>query len=300
MTAEVEILRGELAGILYDRTRGDVEYIFGDCITGLRDAEDRITVSFERGAERDFDLVIAADGIRSRTRSLIVGGEPEIRELGVCTAYLTIPRGASDSAWARWHNAPGGRAVALRPDNVGTTRVFLAFLSPPRGHEGLSVDEQKALLRRTFADVEWEAPRVLAALSESTDLYFESIGQVRAPRWSRGRGALVGDAAYCASPLSGMGTSLALVGAYVLAGELAEHAHHRDAFASYERIMRPYVDRAQRLPWGVPRLMYPKTKLGIALFNAGLGLASSRPFRRGLVSPPADAIDLPDYSKAGG
>jgi len=299
MTAEVEILRGELAGILYERTRDDVEYIFGDTIAGLRDAGDRITVSFDRGGERDFDLVIAADGMWSRTRSLVVGDDFEIRELGVCIAYLTIPRGASDGAWARWHNAPGGRVVALRPDNVGTTRALLSFLSPPRGHEGRCADEQKALLRRTFADVEWEAPRVLAALGESADLYFESIGQVRSPRWSRGRCALVGDAGYCASPISGMGTSLALVGAYVLAGELATRAHHGDAFASYERIMRPYVDLAQKLPLGVPRLMYPKTKLGIALFRAGLRLASSPPFRRGLVSPPADAIDLPDYGKAG-
>ncbi len=300
LTAELEILRGDLAGILYDRTRDDGEYIFGDWITGLRDGDDRITVSFERSAERDFDFVVAADGIRSRTRSLIVGDEPEIHELGLYMAYFTIPRGASDSAWARWYNAPGGRAILLRPDNVGTIRAVLSFLSPPRGYETSSVGEQKALLRRTFADVEWEAPRVLAALAESTDMYFESIGQVRTPRWSHGRSALVGDAGYCASPISGMSTSLALVGAYVLAGELAKHAHHGDAFASYERIMRPYVDQAQKLPPGVPRLMYPKTELGILLFNTGLRLAFSRLFKSRFPSPPADKIDLPDYSKVGG
>lgn len=300
LTAELEILRGDLAGILYDRTRDDVEYVFGDWITGLRDGDDRITASFERGAERDFDLVIAADGIRSRTRSLIVGDEPEIRLLSLYMAYFTIPRGASDSAWARWYNAPGGRVILLRPDNVGTTRALLSFRSPPRGYERSSVDEQKALLRRTFADAGWEAPRVLAGLADATDMYFESIGQVRAPRWSRGRGALLGDAGYCASPISGMSTSLALVGAYVLAGELAKHAHHRDAFASYETIMRPYVDQAQRLAPGVPRLAYPETRLGIALLHAGLRLAESRLLRRGLPSPPADAIDLPDYAKVGG
>src|SRR5262249_23996279 len=146
----------------------------------------------------------------------------EIRELGIYVAYFTIPRGPSDSAWARWYNAPGGRMVVLRPDNAGTTRAFLSFLSPPRGCESSSADEQKALLRRTFADVGWEAPRVLAALADAADMYFEAIGQVRAPRWSHGRSALVGDAAYCASPVSGMSTSLALVGAYVLAGELAK------------------------------------------------------------------------------
>jgi 2-polyprenyl-6-methoxyphenol hydroxylase-like FAD-dependent oxidoreductase len=300
LTAELEILRGDLARILYDRTRDGVEYVFGDWITGLRDGDDRITVSFEHGAPRDFDLVVAADGIGSRTRSLIVGDEARIRHLGLTMAYLTIPRGASDSAWARWYTAPGGRAILLRPDNVGTTRALLSFLSPPRDHERLSVDEQKALLRRVFADAGWEAPRVLAALEGATDMYFESIGQVRAPRWSRGRGALIGDAAHCPSPISGMGTSLALVGAYVLAGELARHAHHRDAFASYERIMRPYVERAQKLAPGVPRLMFPKTKLGLALFDLVLRLSSGPLFSRAFASPPADAIDLPDYPEVGG
>jgi 2-polyprenyl-6-methoxyphenol hydroxylase-like FAD-dependent oxidoreductase len=297
-TAEVEILRGDLAGILYDRTREGVEYVFGDWITGLREGDDRITVSFERGGDHNFDLVVAADGIRSRTRALIVGDEPEIRQLGLYLAYLTIPRAASDTAWARVYNAPGGRVVLLRPDNVGTTRALLAFRSPPRGYEASSTDEQKALLRRIFADVEWEAPRVLAALADATDMYFESVGQVHAAHWSRGRGVLVGDAAHCPSPITGMGTSLALVGAYVLAGELAKYAHHRDAFASYEAIMRPYVDRAQKLPAGVPRLMYPKTDLGIRLFHGGVRLASSRLLSRALPSPPADKIDLPDYSKA--
>ncbi len=94
--------------------------------------------------------------------------------------------------------------------------------------------------------------------------------------------------------------TLALVGAYVLAGELAKHAHHRDAFASYETILRPYVDQAQELAPGVPRLAHPKTELGIALFHAGLRLAFSGAFRRRFLSPPADAIDLPDYAKVGG
>ncbi|XXT20227.1 FAD-dependent monooxygenase [Sorangium sp. So ce429] len=118
-TKELEILRGDLARILYDHTRGATEYIFGDQITGLRDHGDRVTLSFEHGAERDFDLVVAADGIRSRTRALIVGDEPRIRPLDLYASYFTIPRGASDTAWARWYNAPGSRSILLRPDNVG-------------------------------------------------------------------------------------------------------------------------------------------------------------------------------------
>jgi 2-polyprenyl-6-methoxyphenol hydroxylase-like FAD-dependent oxidoreductase len=172
---------------------------------------------------------------------------------------------------------------------------MLTFLSDVRGLEDLSPDAQAHVLRRTFTDAGWETPRVLAGLDEGA-FYFDTIGQVRAPSWSRGRVALVGDAAWCPSPLSGMGTSLALVGAYVLAGELAR-ASHEAAFSRYETIMRPYVTRAQKLPPGTPRLAHPRTRPGIAAFRAGLRVAA-RLSRLGgdLVAPPADAIDLPDYA----
>ncbi|WP_438025642.1 FAD-dependent monooxygenase [Sorangium sp. So ce233] len=301
-TKELEILRGDLARILYDRTRDTTEYIFGDQITGLRDHGDRVTVSFEHGAERDVDLVVAADGIRSRTRTLIVGDEPRIRQFGLYGSYFTIPRAESDGAWARWYNAPGRRAILLRPDNVGTTRASLWFLSPPRGYERSSVAEQKALLASVYADAGWEAPRVLTGLAHAEDAYFEAISQVMAPRWSHGRAALVGDAAYCPSPLSGMGASLALVGAYVLAGELSRHADHRDAFAAYEKLLRPLVDVAQKLPPGVPWIAYPKSRPGISVLHGVVRLASSPLARRlggWLGSSPADKIDLPDYPNGG-
>ncbi len=136
-------------------------------------------------------------------------------------------------------------------------------------------------------------------MDAADDLYFESIGQVKLPRWSKGRVVLLGDAAYCASPVSGMGTSLALVGAYLLAGELAAHTHHRDAFAGYERIMRPYVQQAQKLPPGTPQIANPQSRTGIAAFGIGLRIAASPPvaaLANRLFAPPADQIELPDYS----
>jgi 2-polyprenyl-6-methoxyphenol hydroxylase-like FAD-dependent oxidoreductase len=174
----------------------------------------------------------------------------------------------------------------------------LSFLSPPRGHEDLDPTRQKDLLKRIFAGAGWEAPRVLSALDDSPDFYFEAIGQVKMPRWSRGRVALVGDAGYCASPISGMGTSLALVGAYVLAGELARHDDHRDAFDSYEAVMRPYVAQAQKLPPGAPGIAHPKTRAGIAFGHAVLRFATAPGVSRllgRLLSPPSDAIELPDH-----
>ena len=300
-TKELEILRGDLAQILYDRTRDTTEYLFGNQILGLQDQGDRVTVTFEHGAEREVDLVVAADGPRSRTRTLIVGDEPRIRPLNQYACWFTIPRAASDTAWARWYHAPRARSMLLRPDNVGTTRVSLWFLSPPRGYERLSVAEQKALIIHTFADAGWEAPRVLAALGEAEDVYVDAVSQVMAPRWSHGRAALVGDAAYCPSPVSGMGANLALVGAYVLAGELSRHANHRDAFMAYEKLMRPYVELAQKLPPGVPWIAHPQTRWGLRLLHTVLRLASSRLVRHRVntFGSSSDKIVLPDYAKGG-
>lgn len=295
--AELEILRGELAALLYERTRETAEYVFGDEVTGLADDGDRVRVAFEHGADRTVDLLVAADGLRSRTRDLAFGDTTRIRPLGLCMAYFTIPRLPTDGAWARWHNAPGGRTVMLRPDNLGTTRALLSFLTGTRGYDRLTPDRQRGLLRRVFAGVGWEAPRVLADMMTSADFYFESIAQVHMPRWSRGRVAVVGDAGYCASPVSGMGTSLALVGAYVLAGELARHRCHRDAFAAYEAVMRPYAEQAQHLPPGVPRIASPRTRAGIRLLTAALRLASRPAAARvagRLLTPPA-GFRLPSY-----
>ncbi len=297
-TAELEILRGDLAKILYERSRDSTEYIFGDSIVELVNEDDGVTVRFQSGTVRKFSLVIIADGIRSKTRDLVFAGESNIRELGLYMAYLTIPRIPSDCDWAIWYNAPGGRAALLRPDNAGTMRASLSFLSSPDGYDQLDPYQQKLLLKDKFSDAGGCIPRILEALDRSPEVYFDSVGQVKAPAWSKGRIALLGDAAYCASPISGMGTSLAFVGAYVLAGELAKCADHREAFANYEKIVRPYVNKAQQLAPGIPRIAYPKTSVGIWFFNQVLRIASSRSvgaIGRMMSKPKAERITLPDY-----
>lgn len=299
--AELEILRGELARLLLEHSRDSADYVFGDRIAALHDRGDKVEVRFEHGEGREFDLVIVAEGIGSSTRKRVFGSdEVERVPLDLYTSYFTIPRGENDGNVARWFNAPGGRSVFLRPDNLGTTRAVLSLQEKPRGYEKLSQDEQKALLKKKFADAGWETPRVLAALDEAKDFYFEAIGQVKMRRWSKGRVALLGDAAWCASPISGMGTSLALVGAYVLAGELARRGDHTEAFAAYERLMRPYVDQAQDVPKAGPRIAQPQTRVGIALLQAALSLASRPALSRiagKLLSPPSEKMDLPDYGQ---
>ncbi|WP_438004967.1 FAD-dependent monooxygenase [Sorangium sp. So ce321] len=191
--AELEILRSELARLLLDHSRGSANYILGDRIAALRDRGDKVDVRFERGDEREYDLVIVAEGIGSSTREMQFGDEVKRVPLDLYIAYFAMPRGENDGNVSRWFNAPGGRSVFLRPDNLGTTRAALSLQEKPRGYEKLSQDEQKALLKARFADAGWETPRVLAALDEAKDFYFESIGQVKMPRWSKGRVVLVGE-----------------------------------------------------------------------------------------------------------
>lgn len=275
-TSELEILRGDLAQILYNHTKADVEYVFGNQIVGLNEFEEGVKVTFQKGEERIFDLVICADGIRSRTRSLIFGDEPVVRFLKLYISYFTIPKTPSDSRWARWYNATGSRVIFIRPDNAGTTRASFSFLSEPKGYEKLNVAEQKAILKQKFADAGWEASRILAALDYDTEIYFDGISQVIAPRWSNGRCAMTGDAAFCPSPLSGMGASLSMVGAYILAGELSRHSDYKEAFAAYEKLLGPYVNEIQKLPPGVPHLAHPKSKFGIFLLNTVINFISSK------------------------
>jgi 2-polyprenyl-6-methoxyphenol hydroxylase-like FAD-dependent oxidoreductase len=313
-TAEAEILRGELARILYERTADRTEYVFGDEITGLASHDDRahddrahddgVDVTFRRGAARSFDVVVIAEGLTSRTRALVMP-DARVHDLGLYTAYLTIPRRPDDDRYWSWYNAPGGRTLGLRPDNVGTTRALLSFTTGVRGLEELGPDEQRLVLRRTFADAGWQAPRILDALDDAP-LYLDLIGQMRLPRWHAGRVGLVGDAAYCPSPLSGMGTSCALVGAYVLAGELATHGADRaeEAFAAYDARLRPYVERAQRIAPGAPGLAHPRTRAGVTVFRRAAAVVGSRPFRAltgvlgSLGSPSAEDIELPPLRAA--
>ncbi|MBO0948137.1 FAD-dependent monooxygenase [Fibrella forsythiae] len=303
-TQELEILRGDLVSILYEATKEAVNYRFGDSITGLEQHPDDVAVTFSSGKTERFQLVVAADGVRSSTRRLVFGEEPVFTYLGLYTAYLTIPRRESDNDWWRWYTAADRRIVMLRPDNQGTIRASVAFMEPGESYEKLPPEEQKRVLKTRLAGAGWEADRIINAIDETQDVYFDKIGQIKAPRWSAGRVAMIGDAAYCPTPLTGKGTTLAMVGAYLLAGELARHERYQDAFVAYEKRMRPYVEAVQKLPPGVPWLVYPKSHLGVSVLNAVAGLVASKPVQKlvSLFSPKPDdkqeddGIDLPDYA----
>lgn len=240
---DFEVLRDDLVAILHEAT--DVEYVFDDSITALTEEPHGVRVEFARGGFRTFDLVVGADGLHSAVRRLAFGPEEDyLRHLGQYLAIFPAANFLGLADWQVWfqHEETGGVAYPVR-DNA-ELRVTLGFGSEPLPR--LSVPEQKKLVAERLAGVGWEVPKLLDAMAEAEVFYFDAMAQIRMDRWTTGRIALVGDAGYCASPLSGQGTSLALVGAYVLAQELGR-AEHEEAFAAYETRMRPFVALNQAL-----------------------------------------------------
>lgn len=299
--AEIEILRGDLAEILAGAT-GDIEYLYGDSIAKLDEDASGVEVTFASGTQRRFDLVVGADGVHSRVRRLAFGPEERfVQHLGGYMSYFTIEAPEPLNDWMKIYSAPGGRWVGLRPDHDPRfARALLAFRSPVLSYDRRDAEAQKALVRQRFEGLGWHTERILAGLRDADDFYFDSVSRVVVPEWSRGRFALAGDAGYCGSPLAGHGTALSLVGAYVLAGELAAaDGDHVRAFPAYQARMQAYVDQRMDLPPGGIKMAMPMTSVGVRLRDTSTRVMTSRLFA-GLLAKMAiakpDAIDLPDYS----
>jgi len=247
--SEIEVLRGDFAQVLYDDTRDGVEYVFGDRIAELTQDADGVDVTFASGEQRRFELVIGADGLHSALRGMVFGPREQfVRHLGLVLAFYTVPNEFGLDRWLiDYHQA--GRSAGLRPVHDAERAIaMLSFPSPEFDIDYRDIDGQKRLLREQMAGVAWETERILAHLDSTPDFYLDQVAQVVMDRWSSGRVGLLGDAAFSASPMSGAGTGLALVGAYMLAGELAAADWDPAAgFAGYEARMRTYVEDNQEI-----------------------------------------------------
>lgn len=259
---DVEILRDDLSEILLAATP-DVEYVYGDSITAIDQTADGVAVTFRHGCDttspsgnaygagptRSFDLVIGADGLHSALRTLAFGPESDyVRHLGSYLAVFSTPNFLDLDHWQVFQQTPGKMAGIYSARHNAEARVVMGYESERIEYDYRDAEQQKRLIATAFAGDRWEVPRMLELMETAPDFYFDSMSQIHLPSWSNGRVALVGDAGYCASPLSGQGTSLAMVGAYVLAGELkAAGGDHVTAFANYEAEMREFVRVNQHL-----------------------------------------------------
>ena len=246
---DLEILRDNLCRILHQAVAGHVEFLFGETIASITQDDAGVEVGFASAASRRFDLVIGADGSHSEVRRLVFGPERDfLHGMGVHTAAFGVPNFLGFDHWQVIHmNGDNIGGMYLAADKDSNASMCLSFISePPLDCDHRDIAAQKRLVAERFAGAGWEFPRILAHMHAAPDFYFESTNQIRMERWSRGRVALVGDAGYSISPATGQGTTVAMVGAYVLAGELAVHASALvEGVASYEAALRGYVERKQ-------------------------------------------------------
>ena len=293
------VRRSDVSAAIYHALEGKVETLFGDSIAQIETEGDGVRVHFEHAAPREVNLVIGADGLHSRVRQLVFGPEAEFEApLGYHVAAFEVegyqPR---DELVFITHGIPGRQVsrFSLRDDN---TLFLFVFRNEYLPRERPSTEqERKAALVDIFSDVGWECPRILAALQTVNNLYFDSVSQIRMPAWTKGRVALVGDAAACVSLMAGEGTGLAIAEAYVLAGELqVAGGDHEAAFARYQARMMPFLQRKQESAAKFASAFTPQTALGITVRNLvtrllGLPFVQAYFIGRDL----RDDITLPDY-----
>lgn len=293
---DIELLRGDLVATLYDATRHDVEYRFGDSIRTLSQDDTGVAVEFDRGDAERFDIVVGADGLHSQVRTLAFGPEADmLKYLGLHVGGAAVSSRYGTTDRCVLYNTPGKAAGVYRfgPDAFA---IFLFRTPEPLRYDHRDPAAHKRLLASAFAGERWQVADLLADVVAADDFYFDSVSQIRLPAWSRGRVVLAGDAGYGPSLLSGSGTTLAMVGAYLLAGELAGAATHARAFARYETIHRPLVRRAQRSAGSGGGVLVPRTKAAIRRRNlivnwSGPQLALARLTKH----LPKHTIALPNY-----
>jgi 2-polyprenyl-6-methoxyphenol hydroxylase-like FAD-dependent oxidoreductase len=252
---DLEIMRGTLC-LIMKQAVGEIECLFGDSITQIIDNSDEVFVQFEKNASRTFDIVIGADGLHSRVRKLVFGKESDFsEEFGVFVSVFSIPNFLAESDCEIEHHSLRKFVNIYRDPKDTNAKVALAF-SVDKPFDSRNTHDQKKLIEEVFANSGWKMPQILEAMKNSPDFYFDSMAQIHMPSWSKGHIALVGDAAYSATPMSGQGTSIAIAGAYVLAGELAVARGATEiAFANYEKLMKPFAKQNQDLAKMSARIM---------------------------------------------
>lgn len=298
-SGDVEIERGDLSRILHDAAKDAAEFVFDDSIASLTETPGGVDVTFERGRPRRFDLVVGADGLHSRVRALAFGDESRfLRFHGHYVATFAAPNHLGLDRQGLIFSEPGRAASIASARRPEEATALLMFASRPLDHDPRDMAQHKAILAERFAGMGWEVPRLLEAMRQSPSLYFDAVGRIDMDCTSRGRVVLLGDAGY-GGTIGGQGTGLAVVCAYVLAGELAvAQGDHRAAFQRYEARIRRYARRCQQGAKHVGSFYAPPTRVQLALRNTMYRALTSRPLSRWfekMVTSAASDLVLPAY-----
>ncbi|MGO9928752.1 MAG: FAD-binding domain [Mycobacterium sp.] len=285
--------RGDLAAAIYATIEDKVETIFGDSIATVDEHSDGVRLRFEKGAPRDFDLVIGADGLHSNVRRIVFGPEEDFEHYLRCRVAACVVDGyrPRDELVYVTYSTPGRQLArfALRGDRT----MFLFIFRAEHGSAAVAPKDQ---LRNEFGDVGWEGREILARLDDVDDLYFDVVSQIRMDRWSRGRVLLIGDAAGCISLLGGEGTGLAITEAYVLAGELARgRGDFRRAFDAYEARLRPFIKTKQAGAVRYIPFFATRTRFGLWFRNVAMRTMNFGPLATLFAGSVRDDFELPDY-----
>jgi 2-polyprenyl-6-methoxyphenol hydroxylase-like FAD-dependent oxidoreductase len=319
LVSEYEIFRSDLANVLYDLTKDNISinYIFSEQIASIQQigaSDSDIIVEFANGsATSAFDLVVACDGATSRTRAMGLGCNvrDHIVPANSWAAYFSTKQDLlHGSKVGQGYSAVGGRSVTIGPDPSGSSRVMLMDVYPPGNRDMIRPfrqasaqgnDALKRYVAQLYRDVGWKTEVAIQEMMLSEDFYASEIVQVKVPSLYKGRFVLVGDAGYAAGPTGG-GTTLALAGAYYLAGELGKHSGDIAAgLESYEKRMQPLITELQKIPPFVSTILAPQTAWGIWLRNhifalvAWTGIAEYAQRYLGAAFASTEAFSLPDY-----
>ncbi|CRG86547.1 hypothetical protein PISL3812_03554 [Talaromyces islandicus] len=283
LTSEFEIMRGDMVNVIYDASikqdldlrnkssnGGGITYEFGQTITALDQKPDGVDVTFSGGQRRHYDLIVAADGQSSHTRRLAFGREVSdaaFKSLGIHGAYFEIPRIKEEGTLAQGHLSPRSTMVVTRPSGRPVTGVLAFTTKPPpdlKASYKKSLDKQKEAFAEVFRKVDWQTERFISGLKTSQDFYAHEVGQITMKQLSIGRVVLLGDAGYCPSPFTGLGTNLSLVGAYILAGELARQGRDiSEALKLYEQKMQPVIGECQQFSAAMLGIFFPSSRFGV-------------------------------------